>query len=97
MDVVEGPFGLRFIKIESSQIFLGTNKGAWVYASERPRHRVDLPSFMILESPISRSQFAKIVGGKDESDELKDMVTHDDVKEVCEKLSEHFDIDVQLS
>ena len=95
MDIVEGPFGLRFIKIDSSQIYLGIDKGAWVYASERPRHRVDLPAFMILESPISRTQFAQIIGEEDDSDELKDMITHDDVEKVCTKLSEHFDDDVR--
>ena len=88
MDIVEGPFGLRFIKVNSSQIYIGINKGAWVYASERPRHRVNLPAFMILESPISISQYASIIGEEDDSAGLKDMVTHDDVEKICTILSE---------
>ena len=91
MDTIEGPFGLRFIKIDATQIFLGTDKGAWVYASERPRHRVDLPSFMILESPITKSQYAKILGEDEGSDEIKDMITNDDVELISNALSEHFD------
>ena len=77
MEIFEGPFGLRFIKIEATQIFLGTDKGAWVYASERPRHRVNLPEFMILESPITKAQYAEILGEKEDSNELKDMITND--------------------
>ena len=49
MEIIEGPFGLRFFKVEDSSVFLGTDKGGWVYANERPRHRVSLPSFLILE------------------------------------------------
>ena len=95
MEIVEGPFGLRFIKINATQIFLGTDKGAWVYASERPRHRVDLPSFLIMESPITASQFAEIIGEKDDSEGLKDMVTHDDVEAICSKLSDYFDDEIR--
>ena len=95
MEIVEGPFGLRFIKIDATQIFLGTDKGAWVYANERPRHRVDLPSFLILESLITKSQFAEIIGEKTDSDGLKDMITHDDVEIVCSKLATHFDDEVR--
>jgi len=95
MGTVEGPYGLRFIEIESTEIYLGTDKGAWVYASERPRHRVNLPSFMILESPITESQYAQILGEKVESDELKDMITNDDVAKISSILSKHFDNEVR--
>ena len=95
MEIVEGPFGLRFIKIEATQIFLGTDKGAWVYASERPRHRVNLPEFMILESPITNSQYAEILGEKEDSNELKDMITNDDVQNIAAILSEYFEDEVR--
>lgn len=95
MNIVEGPFGLRFIKIESCQTFLGIDKGGWVYASERPRHRVELPSFLILESPITKAQFAAVLGDEDSSDGLKDMVTHDDVENICSQLSSHFEDEVR--
>ena len=95
MEYVEGPHGLRFIRIESSQVFLGTDKGGWVHASERPRHRVDLPSFLILENPISNAQFAAIMGEDCSLEGLKDMVTHDLIAEVCARISEHFDDEVR--
>ena len=95
MEYVEGPHGLRFIRIEESQVFLGTDKGGWVHANERPRHRVELPSFLILESPISKAQFAAIVGEESTSEGLKDMITNESVAEVCAKLSEHFEDEVR--
>ena len=95
MEIVDGPYGLRFIKIESCQVFLGEDKGAWVYASERPRHRVNLPSYLILESPITESQYAEILGDKNQSDEIKDMITNDDVDKICEILSSHYEDEVR--
>ena len=95
MDTVEGPFGLRFIRIEKRQIFLGTDKGGWVYANERPRHRVDLPTYLILENPITRTQYAEIMGGNDSSVEPKEMITNQDVADLCSKLSEFFDDEVR--
>ena len=95
MKAVEGPFGLRFIKIDATEIYIGTDKGAWVYASERPRHRVSLPSFLILESPITRKQYAEIIGENDDSDEIKDMITNDEIAHVCSSLQDHFDEEVR--
>ena len=95
MKIIDGPFGLRFIQIDASEIYLGTDKGAWVYASERPRHRVNLPSFMIMESPITKSQYSQIFGEEEDSDELKDMITNDDVEKISKILSKHFDDEVR--
>ena len=95
MEIIEGPFGLRFVKIKATDIYLGTNKGAWVYASERPRHRVNLPSFMIMESPITESQYSKILGEENNSEELKDMITNEDVKKISDIVSQHFDEEVR--
>lgn len=95
MEIIEGPFGLRFVKIKAAEIYLGTNKGAWVYASERPRHRVNLPSFMIMDSPITESQYSKILGEEGDSNELKDMITNEDVKKISDTLSQYFDEEVR--
>ena len=75
--------------------FILVDKGAWVYASERPRHRVNLPSFMIMESPTTKSQYSQIFGGEEDSDELKDMITNEDVEKISKILSEHFDDEVR--
>ena len=95
MESIDGPFSLQFLKIESSQVYLGTNKGGWVYASERPMHRVELPSFMIMKDPMTEKQFAEILGKKNDSSELRDMVTNDEVQLICETLSSHFEDEVR--
>ena len=50
---------------------------------------------MILESPITKSQYAKILGEDEDSDEIKDMITNDDVEKISNALSEHFDDEVR--
>lgn len=95
MEYVEGPFGLRFVKVDSCEVYLGENRGAWVYASERPRHRVMLPSFLILESPITVSQYSEILGLKIKGDGLKDMITNEEIDHFCSALESHFEEDVR--
>lgn len=95
MEYVEGPFGLRFVKIKSQQVFLGTDKGGWVHANERPRHRVDLPSYLILEKPLSVSEYAKICGEDEEGDEPKDMVEHSMIESICEIVAAEVDDEVR--
>ena len=57
----------NFSKLNPVKSYLGTNKGGWVYASERTkRARVELPSFMIMKDPISEKQFAPEILGKKE-------------------------------
>lgn len=95
MEFEEGPFGLKFVKIEPCDVFLGEDRGAWVYASERPRHRVKLPQFLILESPITRAEYAQILGEEATGNGLKDMITNDEIENVCKILSKHFDDEVR--
>jgi len=45
--------GLSFQKVDSCSVFIGENKGGWIYAGQRPRHEVRLPDFYIMESPLS--------------------------------------------
>lgn len=55
--------GLEFERVESGKIFIGTDKGGWVYSGQRPRHEVECPTFYILKSPLTRSQVATILNG----------------------------------
>tara|TARA_B100001540_G_scaffold317432_1_gene350592 strand:+ start:8037 stop:8900 length:864 start_codon:yes stop_codon:yes gene_type:complete len=54
--------GLDFIPITSGSSWLGSDKGGWIYASQRPRYEVRLPSFYILEKPLTRGQVANLLG-----------------------------------
>lgn len=53
--------GLEFVPIASGSSWLGSDKGGWIYASQRPRYEVRLPSFYILEKPLTRGQVARLL------------------------------------
>lgn len=42
--------GIDFVKVEAGITTVGTNKGGWVYASNRPMHEVRIPDFFIMKS-----------------------------------------------
>ena len=58
--------GLEFIPISSGSSWLGSDKGGWIYASQRPRYEVRLPSYYIMERPLTRGQVARLLD-EDES------------------------------
>ena len=66
--------GLEFEMVESSNIFIGTNKGGWVYSGQRPRHEVECPTFYILKNPLSRTQVATILSGPEPDDNPNDLM-----------------------
>lgn len=53
--------GLEFIPIASGSSWLGSDKGGWIYASQRPRYEVRLPTFYILKKPLTRRQIATLL------------------------------------
>ncbi len=53
--------GLEFIPIDTGSSWLGSDKGGWIYASQRPRYEVRLPAFYILKHPLSRRQVAMLL------------------------------------
>lgn len=60
---------LDFKPISQGSSFLGSDKGGWIYASQRPRYEVQLPDYYILERPITRRQVACLLG---ENEEVED-------------------------
>jgi hypothetical protein len=51
-----------FVKIEAQSCYIGTDKGGWMYANQRPRYEVRLPSYFILESPIQHHHLGTLFG-----------------------------------
>jgi len=45
--------GLVFSHVKAGSLFLGENKGGWIYAGQRPRHEVRCPDFFITEEPLN--------------------------------------------
>jgi len=54
--------GLEFVPIAPGSSWLGSDRGGWIYASQRPRYEVRLPLFYILKDPLTRGHVAKLLG-----------------------------------
>ena len=66
---------LTFAEVKAGTTHVGDNRGGWIHASQRPRHEVRLPAFLILESPLSTSEVADLVG----SDETVEEGVHEGI------------------
>ena len=73
--------------VEADSIFVGTDKGGWVYSGQRPRHEVECPKFYILKEPISRRQIATILSGPEPDERPDDLMEGIDGSALKEILS----------
>ena len=60
--------GVAFQRIDAGSTFLGTDKGGWIYASQRPRHEVKLPTYYIMNAPLTQGQARALQGQKGTED-----------------------------
>ena len=94
--------GLEFIPISSGSSWLGSDKGGWIYASQRPRYEVRLPSYYIMEKPLTRGQAARLLDedeSPDEPDEPMTGLTINEIhalREAIESNLEEDSLDVRL-
>ena len=98
--------GLEFIPIESGSSWLGSDKGGWIYASQRPRYEVRLPDFYILKNPITRGQVARILGEDEQPEDPDEPMTGLTINEIdslqstlesaFESVKEDHSLDVRL-
>lgn len=94
--------GLEFIPISSGSSWLGSDKGGWIYASQRPRYEVRLPSYYIMEKPLTRGQVARLLvedESPDEPDEPMTGLTINEIhalREAIESNLEEESLDVRL-
>ena len=95
METVEGPFGLEFVKVPAGKVFLGTDKGGWIHASERPRHEVELPDFLIMTKPLSKRDVAAILGDDDADDSPYEGINLDLVSTIGNILSNEFEGEIR--
>ncbi len=51
--------GIEFHAVEGASTFLGTRKGGWIYASQRPHHEVKCPDFFIMKRVFSQANLMK--------------------------------------
>ena len=76
--------GIEFQKISAGSVYLGTEKGGWIYASQRPRHEVKCPDFYIMQSVLSEQQIKDIL--QQESHDIK--LDGGSINEICRRLSD---------
>ena len=52
---------LKFDLVKEGSIFLGEDKGGWIYASQRPKHEVRTPNFYIMPNALSKNELSEIL------------------------------------
>ena len=58
--------GIEFESVNAGHVFLGTEKGGWMYGSQRPRHEVQCPRFLIMKAVVSQPQVQMLLDTKQE-------------------------------
>ena len=85
--------GLVFQRVEAATTVIGTTKGGWVYASQRPCYEAKTPTFFAMEHPLSRSDVAGAMGkdGEAESTTPMEELTSYDLAELATTVMERAD------
>ena len=81
--------GLTFARVEAATTVLGTTKGGWVYASQRPCYEAKLPSFFVMNNPLTERNVAVALGlpsADDKPDEAMEALTSDDLNELARQV-----------
>lgn len=91
---------LEFVPVLSGSSWLGSDKGGWVYASQRPRYEVRLPTFYILKRPLSRGQVAQLLGEEhqpEDPDEPMMGLTIDEIRALQNAILSSFKSNQEIS
>lgn len=83
--------GLGFERIDDSSVILGTRKGGWVYAGQRPCYETLVPAFYVMPNPLTPAEVARVMGTPvpESNAELPmEGLTSLDVRELAEHLME---------
>ena len=86
---------LDFKRVPKGSSFLGSDKGGWIYASQRPRYEVQLPDYYILEHPITRGEVAVLLGENEDvedSAEPKIGLIESEIEAIRKQIEEQLDI-----
>ena len=86
---------LDFKRVPQGSSFLGSDKGGWIYASQRPRYEVQLPDYYILEHPITRGEVAVLLGeNEDVEDSEEPMIglIESEIEAIRKQIEDQLDI-----
>ena len=62
--------GIEFESVDAGHVFLGTEKGGWMYGGQRPRHEVRCPQFYVTKAVLSQPQLKDLLNLKDDDIKL---------------------------
>jgi hypothetical protein len=79
--------GIEFSKVNADSIYLGTDKGGWIYSGQRPRHEVRCPDFYVMKSVLTEQQILGIITSVKE----KPGLDGERLEELCIELNQGFD------
>lgn len=82
---------IDFQEVASDTLVLGTNKGGWIYSSQRPAYEVRLPAFFIMNEFISHTDVATALGAPIPSSKANlrmEDLTANDVAGLCQTIME---------
>ena len=81
--------GIEFYKVNAQSIFLGTDKGGWIYSGQRPRHEVRCPEFYVMKSVLTEKEIVEISQIKSD----KHGLDGDLLEKICSVMNQNFDPD----
>ena len=81
---------LVFHQVEATKTTIGTTKGGWVYAGQRPCYEAKTPAFYTMAAPLTTREVFEVMGGPDgNADEgIMETLTSLDVAELAQVLME---------
>lgn len=82
--------GLVFHPVEEAITTIGTTKGGWVYAGQRPCYEAKTPAFYTMAAPLTKQDVLAVMGGPDEqtSEGPMEALTSLDLEELSRTLME---------
>ena len=85
--------GIAFQPVNPATTVMGTTKGGWVYAGQRPCYEAKTPAFYTMEQPLTRNDVANAMGEDDEDGNSTPMeaLTSYDLSELAQTLMEKAD------
>ena len=82
--------GLVFHPVKAATTTIGTTKGGWVYAGQRPCYEAKTPAFYTMAQPLNSREVLEVMGGPDDdaSEEPMETLTSLDLVELAQTLME---------
>ena len=81
--------GIEFVSVAPSRPVLGSTKGGWIYAGQRPAYEANLPAFFVMPHPLTTAEVAGAMGvesAEDNDDRTMEALTSVDVDELAKKI-----------